>query len=463
MKILVGSFQCESNTFAAVDALKDDFEILRGDKASEKLFASKIFTENGFQVIPMLYAAALPSGKVRKKDYLEILSEMLDIARENRDVQGVYLYFHGAMFVEGIGSGEEYCVRQLRKILGGDVPISIASDFHSNISDGLLKNVNAMSGYRTAPHTDYDETEARAAAALIRIIRCGLKTGMLRFKIPMLLADAAVTTKEPYKSVMKMLDTVDKMENVVACSVYNGQPWVDAEYVGASVVISYYGEYDEVYKAGKKIADALWDRRHEFCFDVPAILPDKVAETAKNLQKPVFITDSGDNTTAGAEGKSTFLLQKLINSGLKRVLFAGIFAEEIVNEHKTTPLNTKVNVCIPSSDVYSSDCHLNGILKGRGTILGFVGEEAGEGIIIGTENIDIVLSNMRTSFITKEHFKRMGINPDDYDYIVLKMGYLWPEVEVMAKSTIFALTPGTSTNDFRTLKYNNLKENYFMI
>lgn len=463
MKILVGSFQCESNTFAAVNAGKDDFEILRGDKASEKLFASKIFKENGFQVVPMIYAAALPSGKVRKKDYLEILSEMLEIAMENQDVQGVYLYFHGAMFVEEIGSGEEYCVCELRKILGRELPISVASDFHSNISDGLLENINAMSGYRTAPHTDYDETEARAAAALIRIIRGGLITSMLRFKIPMLLADVAVTTKEPYKSIMKMLDSVDKMENVVACSVFNGQPWVDAEYIGASVVISYYGKSDEVYKAGKKIADTLWDRRQEFCFDVPTLLPDKVIETAETLQKPVFITDSGDNTTAGAEGKSTFLLQKFMNSRLKKVLFASIFAEDIVNEHETTPLNTKVNVCISSSDVYSSDCHLNGILKGKGTILGFVGEEAGEGIIISTKNIDIVLSNVRTSFISKEHFKSMGINLDNYDYIVLKMGYLWPEVETLAKSTIFALTPGTSTNDFKTLKYNNLTKQYFMI
>jgi microcystin degradation protein MlrC len=55
----------------------------------------------------------------------------------------------------------------------------------------------------------------------------------MRFKIPVLLADAAVTGKEPYKSIMQMLKDVDKMDNVVACSVYNGQPWVDVEYVGA--------------------------------------------------------------------------------------------------------------------------------------------------------------------------------------------------------------------------------------
>jgi microcystin degradation protein MlrC len=100
MKILIGSYQCESNTFSTARARKQDFEILRGWDVVEKLVASKLFFEHGFEVVPMLYATALPSGKVEKRDYLEILDEFLDIARENRDADGIYLYFHGAMYVD---------------------------------------------------------------------------------------------------------------------------------------------------------------------------------------------------------------------------------------------------------------------------------------------------------------------------------------------------------------------------
>ena len=51
MKILVGAFQCESNTFSAAKAGKENFYILHGDEAKDKLFASHLFEEAGFEII----------------------------------------------------------------------------------------------------------------------------------------------------------------------------------------------------------------------------------------------------------------------------------------------------------------------------------------------------------------------------------------------------------------------------
>ena len=51
MKILVGSFQCESNTFSEAKAGKDSFYILHGKEAKNKLFASHLFEEAGFEEI----------------------------------------------------------------------------------------------------------------------------------------------------------------------------------------------------------------------------------------------------------------------------------------------------------------------------------------------------------------------------------------------------------------------------
>ena len=45
MKILVGAFQCESNTFSAAKAGKENFYILHGEEAKHKLFASHLFEE----------------------------------------------------------------------------------------------------------------------------------------------------------------------------------------------------------------------------------------------------------------------------------------------------------------------------------------------------------------------------------------------------------------------------------
>jgi microcystin degradation protein MlrC len=204
-----------------------------------------------------------------------------------------------------------------------------------------------------------------------------------------------------------------------------------------------------VYTAGKRIRDTFWERRGQFRFEVPALPADKALLYAQTLKKPVFISDSGDNTTAGAEGKSTFFLSKILDSELSNVLIASLYVEGIVEQYKDMPVGTPVAFDIPAADEYSKVCKIEGTLQGSGIILGFCNEEAGLGIIVRMKNADIVISNVRTSFISEEHFSRMGITVGDYDYVVLKMGYLWPNVQSFAQSTIFALTPGTSTNDFQ--------------
>ncbi len=459
MKILVGSYQCESNTFSKTMAEKSDFEVLRGDEALDALAAVRIFKENGFSVVPMLYAKALPSGMVKKQDYLELLKEFLDIAAENTDVDGVYMYFHGAMYVEGIGSGEEYFVKELRKILGDNIPISAACDFHGNLSDEYLKNIQALSAFRTAPHTDYDETEYRAANALIRILNEGIMPTVKRWHIPVLLADAAVTASEPYKTAMKMLEELDHEDGVVACSVLNGQPWVDAPFVGASVVLSSCENADSAYAKAQEIADVISSRKEEFCFSVPALSPEKAIEAAPSMEKPLFLSDSGDNTTAGAEGKSAVLLKKLLDSGLQRVLVTGLTVENL-DFLEDVESGSEVSFSVGEEN---ASFELSGKLVKSGTVLGFDNEVLGKGFVVRAGGVDVALSKYRTSFITDDHFSEMGLSVSDYDIVVEKMGYLWPEVSKMAKSTIFVLTPGTSTNDFDTLDYKNLTQKYFYV
>ena len=459
MKVLIGSYQCESNTFSKAVAKKADFEIIRGTEVPLK--AKEVFEEHGYEIVPMPYAKALPSGKVSKSDYLEMLEEFLAIAKEHTDADGAYLYFHGAMFVEELGSGEEYFVKEFRKIVGNTMPISVACDFHGNLSDEYLNNIQALSSFRTAPHTDYDETEYRAANALVRILEEKQTPTLRRWHIPVLLADAAVTANEPYKTVIGMLSQLDAMEDVIACTVCNGQPWVDAPYVGASVVISYFGEGTKAIEVAQNMADILDSRKEEFAFTVPALSVEQAIKRVSNMEKPVFLSDSGDNTTAGAEGRSFYLLKHLIDANLPKTLVAGVIAGDVIAPYFGKNAGAAVSLTLCNDD---GECYqLEGILQNEGCILGFDNEEAGRGIVVACDNVTVILSDVRTSFITKDHFERMEIDTDDFDIVAVKMGYLWPEVEKLSKSSIFVLTPGTSTNDFSTLNYQNLTQEYFYV
>ena len=464
MKILVGSYQCESNTFSPNVAKKENFYRLYGEEAKNELVATRVFEAEGFEVIPLGYAVALPSGSVCRKDYLEMLSEFLTEAEKHKDADGVYLYFHGAMYVEGIGSGEEYFVKRLREIIGNEIPISVASDFHSNVSDGLRENIQALSGFRTAPHTDYDETETRAANALVRILKENLTPTLHLFRVRVLFADAAQTAGEPYRTLLTMLREAEQDERVVSASIYNGQPWVDAEFVGACVAVSLANDNGEAYAKFKAIADYYEAHKTDMKFDMPALSPDATVRAVTDLPKPVFISDSGDNSTAGADGESTFLLGKMLSGKTGRGLVASLFAPEIYETLCAMADGSVASFSLDAKDPYSEKLTLSGMVVRKGGVLGFVGERVGEGVLFRSEQgIDVIFSNARTSFTTEAHFSEMGVIPADYDWVALKMGYLWPGVDGLAKSRIFCLTPGSSTNDFSTLNFKNLGGEYYYI
>ena len=41
-------------------------------------------------------------------------------------------------------------------------------------------------------------------------------------------------------------------------------------------------------------------------------------------------------------------------------------------------------------------------------------------------------------------FETAGVNPDDYDIVMVKQGYLFPELDVKAKFPIMCLSPGAT-------------------
>ena len=437
MKILVGAFQCESNTFSAVQAEKGDFYYLKGEAAKRRLFASRLFEEAGFEVVPLVYAVSLPSGCVTKACFDEIISDFRAEAAKHPDADGIYLYLHGAMVVEGGFSGEELTVRELRKTVGGAIPISLDLDFHANVSEGLVAQVQAISGYRTAPHTDYDESETRAANALMKILNAKSNTCPHFFRIKVQFADAAQTSVEPYVSILKMVRELDRDPHIVSANVFNGQPWVDAPFMGASVVVYSMANHEAVHAKAKAIADHFEAHKTDLAFGVPALAPEKTPDAARTMAKPVFVSDSGDNTTAGAAGTSDCLVKVFKGTGL-RTLFTSLSDPAAVEKFADRAV-------------------------GRGKILGFVGEEAGDGIVVRDGNVDIVYSTVRTSFTMKEHFAAMNLDVKAYDVVIVKQGYLWPGAAELAASQIFCMTPGTATNDFSMLKFKNLEKDYYYI
>lgn len=459
MKVLVGSFQCESNTFCNTKATWEDFEVIQGIDVMNRLAASKIFIDEGFELVPSIFASALPSGEVKKEVFETVKSRILKTIDENPDINAIYLYLHGSMCVENIGSGEEALLTAIRDKIGNNILIGVALDFHANNTIKFIKNVNIVYGFRTAPHTDHDETEIRVARAICKCLKncCIPKTVMV--KAPVLMADAATTDKPPLKDMMEMLKLLDNNDDIVSAAVFNGQPWVDYDYVGPSVVLSYINNKEFAAESAKAIAKVHWDGRKRFKFDVLALEPRAAIEKAMLSDMfPIFVTDSGDNTTAGADGEGTLMLKNVLDCNALNTLVCGITDKNTTDSLLKKNIGDKVEVVIGKNSKESIiiPIIIKGELLGRGKVIGWANEYAGDGVLIRTKGIDIILTNIRAAFISPEHIESFGVNPMDYKIIVIKMGYLFPKLSKIAAGSIFALTPGKTTNVLETLDYKRI-------
>ncbi len=460
MRVIAGLLHHETNTLSPVKTSYDDFDVARGKESLDKIAGSSFFREAKVELIPTLYANALPSGKVEEKTFLGLRDGILTAISEAGKVDGIWLCMHGSMEVENIGSGEGNLISEIRKIVGFEIPIAIALDFHANIAESLVEEANIICGYRTAPHVDQVETQVRAGQLLLECIRNELLLQPVIVRPPLLTAgDMFVTTVDPGKSLMRELEVTDARDGIFCASIFGGQPWVDAPNTGASVVVTAKDNQRVALKEAKRLAKLLWDAREEFHFEEEAAEPEESVERALRAKELVFITDSGDNTTAGAPGDNAYLLSLLLEKGAKDTLVAGITDSEAIELCKSRRVGEEVEFQLGGKldKEKSQSVKINGILRGKGRILGWFGEDAGPAVIVSVRGIEIIITEKRCGFVSPEIIELGGLSPLDYKIIVVKLGYLWDALRKISGRTIIALTPGASCEAIEEIEFHNVR------
>ena len=450
MKVIVASFQCESNSKANLHPQKSDFEYFAGWDIFKKLVVKDIFEDAGFEIVPSIYANALPSATVERHIYEYYKEQIMDTVRANPDADGIYIYVHGSMEVDGIGSGELQLVKEIRQIVSRDCLIAFTMDLHANITNELGQYVDIICGYKTAPHTDQPESQVRAATALTYCLQNGMKPYTYVQKIPMLVkGDTMLTRQEPLRSLEAETALLEEREDIFGANLFFGHCWIDAPNTSASAVVSA-ADPDTARQIAKDLANKLWSTRKEYRFRIEAELPEECVRRAiAGEEKRIFITDSGDNTTAGAEGTSEDILRLFLNvKPSKKTCVAGITDLEIVE----TLWNKKDGETV---NVEKLGCH--GTIKAHGEILGWAKEIIGRSLTISFGNVDAVFTEKRSAFIEKGNFDKANVDLLVYEIVVVKLGYLFEELKPYADRELFALSDGASCVELSRLNLQRIE------
>ncbi len=460
-RVAIGGIWHETNTFSPVLTGYESFSIARGDAVLEGGLHD-VGRKKDVELVPTFIARAVPSGLVLKDTYLRLKQELLEQFRAALPVDGVYLKLHGAMEVENTGDGESDLVSAVREIVGPEVLVAVSLDLHGNISPAVVEKSDMLTAFRTAPHRDEDETCRRALALLVRALEEELRPVPVMVKPPLLLVgEKAMTDCEPAKSLYSRLGEIDAATGIMDSSLLVGCAYTDSPFTSASVIVVAENDSELARAQARALAREVWYRRREFKFGLEVATVDDAIRTAmQSPDTPVFITDSGDNVTAGGAGDIPFILERLLALGAQDALVAGIVDPVAVAECAGAGVGAKVGLAVGGKldPAYGAPLEVTGVVEN----LGATGKGAeNDSAILRIGGVSVILTKRRRVFEDIESIASCGIEPIKQKIVVVKLGYLYPDLEEHAQRAIVALSPGSTNLDVTRLAYQKLHRPIF--
>ena len=463
-RILTAGIRHESNSFMPYLTLADDFIMLRGEELTRNRAWAGFLEEEGVEVIPTLTAISGPSGLVSKETYEGFRDEILMAFQDAGSVDGIFLDMHGALHVDEYPDAQVDFIQEIRKIVGEDVLIAASFDLHGNISQEFMDGLNIISTYRTAPHVDGEETRLRTVKLLFEALNHNYLPQVAHINIPILIpGEKGITSVEPVKSFYDRLPEIAKMKGLMDASIFVGMPWTDVARAGMSVqVVAQDAQYLlEAQKQAEELANAIWGAHDNLNFDVETATIDEAIKMALESQdSTVFITDSGDNVTAGAAGDGTLVLERLLALHVSDAVLAGIVDPEAVELCVNAGAGAEVELSVGGKIDYV----FSKPLSISGTVLRLSkGEPNSEKLdaVLQVEGVTLVLLSGHRAFTDPIHFQAVEIDPLAFKIVVVKEGYLFQALRDIAPKAIMALTPGFANQILENLEYIHVRRPIF--
>lgn len=467
--IAIAGLACETSTFSPAKTLAAAFHPKRGEEVIEKynfLQPSTPLAEVA-DWHGALIGHALPGGIVTKGAFeelcAEILSRLYDIIA-TQPIDGLWFDIHGAMCVEGMDDIEAELLRRIRTVIGPDVIVSASMDLHGNVSQELAHQTDLITCYRIAPHEDTMETKERACRNLVDVLKKGKGERPIKawVPVPILLPGEQTSTRdEPAKSIYAAVPEVEKLNGVLDAAIWVGYAWADEPRNRAAIVVT--GWEEEVVKTGaERLAKLFWDSRKEFKFVAPTGSYKECLDAALvSKKKPFFISDSGDNPTAGGTGDVTWGLTRLLerpefkDENGTTVIYASVPGPEAVR--------TAVEAGVGAIVTVTAGAEVDNLHAGPVTMTGRVhsikhgDRNAVVEVVLQVGSVFTILTQLRKPYHLEKDFTDLGLEPREADIVIVKIGYLEPELYDMSADWMLALTPGGVDQDLERLGHHRIQ------
>lgn len=470
LRIGIAGIAIESSTFSPAQTTIGDFRVTRGDEifGSYPFLSEDSPDRNRADWLPALRGRAIPGGIVTREAYEAMTEEILQRLEADLPLDGLFFDIHGAMSVVGLDDPEGDLLARIRGVVGADVLVSTSMDLHGNVSERLARQSDLITCYRMAPHEDAMESKQRAVHNLLDRLENG--KGKPPFKawipVPILLPGEKTSTRiEPARSLYAGIKPITERDGVVDAAIWIGYAWAD-EPRNHAVVMAYGDNEAEVSRAAEELAEHFWRVRHEFDFVAPTTTLEAALETAlSSSSTPFIISDMGDNPTAGGAGDVTWTLARILERPEFQtpegpsLIYASIPGPAFVDEAVEIGVGGQIDGVAGAmvDDRYAPPVRLRGVIEAI-----VEGDRTAETeVVVRIGGVRVIVTKSRKPYHYESDFTRLGLDPREADIVVVKIGYLVPDLYDMRGDWLMARTPGGVDQDLQRLPYQRIERPMF--
>lgn len=483
--VLLASILHEANSFARTPAPLAHFErqgVFRGDQVTERFTPTRTemagFIEAaaaaGWRIHTPLAVPCAPAGPMAAAAFATFLDTLLEGARAAGPLDGVLLSLHGANVVEDEQDPDGAMAAALRAVIGPDVPMVVTLDPHANVSDRLAAAADALTAYRTHPHTDHKETGLRAAAILARAMDGAIRPRVHLARGRQMRGFDSCRTTLPDGPMRRALAIARAMEaedpGVVEVSIQSGFVLADVWQVGPTVAVTGDGAHPRFQAMAERLIRFAWDEREN---DTVPMIP--VAEALRQARAappgpgPVVVADFGDAPGGGGYGDATNLLRALLADPFPDTVFLSIADAQAVQAAARAGAGATIRLSLgghtapqhgggPIEDAFQVLRFADGRFTHEGPYAAGMIGNFGPSVLLSCRGVRIVATTFQRNIVDLSQLRIFGIEPASCGLIALKcMDAFRAAFQPIARAVIACESGGVSSRIQTTLEWRNVR------
>lgn len=480
MRIAIGQLWQETNTFNPLPTTRADFEafgVVRGAELIERMADTNEL--GGFiqslrawpkvpEIVGLVRLPAWPSGAATADTFAWLRDEMVKSLSRALPVDAVLLALHGALVADGTPDVEGAVLEACRALIGPDVPLVATLDLHTNITERMVRNADALVLYHTAPHIDVFETGQRGAAVLRRILD-GVRPATVFQKLPLVVPAERANTQDPASisyAIREKLQAWERDPRVLVAGLATVQPWLDIPELGSAVVIVTDGEPELARQLCDELSAFVWEHRRDY---LPELVPVEEGVRAAFAEREglVVLSDSADSTTSGAPGDSSHLLREMLKYDWPRPALVTLVDPDLVAESARRGVGTEFETMLGGkrdrhfSEPLPARVRVAKLFDARFVMSGHLARnmpiDMGPSTVLRIGNIQIVVTSRSGPHFAPQLFDAAGLDPFAAQLLVAKSpcGFR-AAYQARAKKVLVVRAPGCAPSDFWRYPYHHI-------